>query len=87
MQQHRGGPRPPQMPVNENGESASCRSIMVSPGATASKFSTCNTLHANRRAATEQGGRAHLEDVEAAAGQQKDFFLYRNSAREQQTVR
>ena len=45
-----------------------------------------HTLHSNRRAATAQGGRAHLEDVEAAAGQRQDFFLCRNSAREQQAA-
>ena len=81
--QHCVCPCRPQTPVNENGESTSSMSIMTRPGATACRFSTCNRLDAKTRAAAEQGWRAHLEDVKAAAGQQQNFLLCEDRAREQ----
>ena len=58
-------------------------SIMTRPGATACRFSTCNRRHAKTRAGADRGGQAHLEDVKAAAGQQQNFLLCEDRAREQ----
>ena len=67
-------------PVKQKGDCTSSRSIMTRPGATACRFSTCNTRHHAlplRLLLAEGAGAAppHLEDVEAAARQQQNFSL------------